>query len=82
MQNYFIENLDLDNKHSIVSELSELLFIMIKHCYLKCNQPGCEKWSIIFSNLKNISELKNSDKKSITNKAIFKHMDIMDIITT
>lgn len=82
LQNFFLENLDEDDRCSIVDELSELIFVIIKHCHQKCKQNGCDKWRLISSNLKNISELNRGDMKSITNKTIFKHMDIMDIIRT
>ncbi len=82
LQNFFLENLDEEDRCSIVDELSELIFVMVKHCHPKCKQNGCDKWRLIFSNLKNISELNRGDMKSITNKTIFKHMDIMDIIRT
>jgi hypothetical protein len=82
LQNFFLENLEEEDRCSVVDELSELIFVMVKHCYVKCKKNGCDKWRLIFSNLKNISELNRGDMKSITNKTIFKHMDIMDIIRT
>ena len=66
-----------DNKGEI-EELSELLFLLIKNSYEKINE--CDDWNNIYSNIELISKLKSKDKPSISNKAIFKHMDILDEI--
>lgn len=80
LQNYMYKLLDENDKGDIVNELSELLYIMLTKCYSICASDDCKKWKLIFSNVKNITELKNNDKLSISNKCIFKHMDILDVI--
>lgn len=80
LQNYMCKLLDENDKGDIVNELSELLYIMLTKCYIICASDDCMKWKLIFSNVKNITELKNNDKLSISNKCIFKHMDILDVI--
>tara|TARA_Y100000817_G_scaffold314211_1_gene312304 strand:- start:290 stop:1237 length:948 start_codon:yes stop_codon:yes gene_type:complete len=80
LQNYICQLLDEKDKADIINELSELLYIMLTKCVDYCNSSDCMKWKLICSNVKNITELKRNDKLSISNKCIFKHMDILDII--
>jgi len=72
----YFELMEQDNKKGEIEELSELLYILIKNSYEKLNE--CDDWNNIYSNIEFISKLKIKDKLSITNKAIFKHMDILD----
>ena len=57
-----------------------MLFIIIKESYdvLKKNH---EEWNNIYQKIEAISEMKSNDK-GITNKTIFKQMDLLDIINT
>tara|TARA_Y200000002_G_scaffold354514_1_gene334814 strand:+ start:13 stop:978 length:966 start_codon:yes stop_codon:yes gene_type:complete len=73
-------NIDNPNAPQLVEELSELLFIIIKESYdvLKKNH---EEWNNIYQKIEAISEMKSNDK-GITNKTIFKQMDLLDIINT
>jgi hypothetical protein len=72
----FFELIDQENKKGEIEELSELLYLLIKNSYEKINE--CEDWNKIYSNIEFISKLKSKDKPSISNKSIFKHMDILD----
>ena len=47
--------------------------------YLK--QEDNTEWERILKNIKNISEMK-SNNKGLSNKTIFKQMDILDIVNT
>lgn len=72
----FFEYMEETNRKNEVEELSELLYLLIKNSHEKLIQ--CEAWEKINSNIEYISKLKAKDKPSISNKAIFKHMDIID----
>lgn len=72
----FFELMDIENKKGEIEELSELLYLIIKNSYEKINNS--QEWIEIYSNIELISKLKSKDKVSISNKAIFKHMDILD----
>ena len=66
---------------SIIDELSELVFIMmstiIKH---DKDIVRAGEWFDIIENITMISKLKSVSYPSITNKAIFKHLDVVDLI--
>jgi len=76
LNNYIIKLIDEQNNKNIVEELSEVVFIMIDKGkgMLKKN----ERWNEIHNQLKLISKIKANSKPSISNKTIFKFMDIID----
>ena len=76
IQEYLISKLDVENHGAVVDELSELLYIMI----IPCKEIKDNKWDKIVDNVESISKMKSKDKTSLTNKTVFKHMDIMDAI--
>lgn len=77
IQTYLESQLDIEGGAEIVDELVEVLSIMIVACKNQCN---CELWRTIMATTNKISKLNLTDKLSITNKTIFKHMDIIDAI--
>lgn len=93
IQNYLEKILDEEGKKDIADEVAELLYIMVvpsnkyfknneKYSVNKLNSDKCnnDKWNNIISIITKISKLDNKDKKSITNKTIFKHLDLIDAI--
>jgi hypothetical protein len=66
-----------DNKN-VVEELSEVVYIMITkgHSFLKKHA----KWGDIKKELVAVSKLKVKDRVSLSNKTIFKYMDMIDMI--
>lgn len=58
--------------------ISELLFIFIKNSK-EIIKENFDKNDILFENINNISNYKTYNFKSLTNKIIFKHKDIMDL---
>lgn len=76
IQEYLGSKLDVDNHSAVVDELSELLYIMI----IPCKEIKNNKWDKIVENVESISKMKSKDRTSLTNKTVFKHMDIMDAI--
>ena len=78
LQNYMNTLVVEENNKSIVDELSEVLYILITNSYdMLKNEP---QWQGIVDEVKQFSELKPNAVPSITNKAIFKHMDMLDVI--
>ena len=69
-----------EDKAEIVDELSEITSGMIIAGYedILCKT---DNWHRIIQNVKEISGLKARDFASLSNKTVFKHMDIMDVIS-
>ena len=69
------------SKKNELDELSELLYIMIINSYdfIKKEYPDLTKE--IYNNVVRITKIKIKDEPGITNKCIFKHMDILDEIS-
>ena len=72
------------DKKEICENISELFFIFIKNSYNELKEKVeiatmNEKNQFIFNNIHNISNFKVYDYKSLSNKIIFKHKDLMDL---
>jgi hypothetical protein len=78
LNEYMFRLMDEKNNKNVVEELSEVVFIMITkgHTHLKTHP----KWKEIVKQIGTITVLKSTSKPSISNKTIFKYMDMMDII--
>lgn len=63
-----------------VEELTENLFIILKDAHMYLSKSHKEEWDAVVLELEYNSNLKPKNAKypSITNKTIFKHMDILD----
>lgn len=76
LQNLVFEYMNEVNKNNEIEEITENLFIMITTskgiCFIE------EKWNSIVENIKLCSQLKVKEKKSLSSRAIFKYMDILD----
>jgi len=81
IQNYMIKIIKENDNSSVVDELSELIYIMMSKIIKET--PYINKddfWGDVLENIRNISLQKNSPYPSITNKTVFKHMDIVDLL--
>ncbi len=78
VQSHFTALSKKEDKKPIVDELSEVIYILVTNGAGKLEDEDC--WDEIVSHVENISKMKVKDAPSITNKAIFKHMDIMDAL--
>jgi|LakMenEpi03Aug12_release.lakeMendotaPanAssembly.Ray.scaffolds.fasta_scaffold191775_3 hypothetical protein len=78
LQNYMTTLVVEENNKSIVDELSEVLYILITNSYDMLKHEAC--WQEIVGRVKQFSELKPNVVPSISNKALFKHMDMLDVI--
>lgn len=78
LQKYMMDTIKKADGKDIVDELVEVIFILITNGnYALCKN---EEWENIMDLVKQISVMKNTDYPSITNKTIFKHMDILDTV--
>jgi hypothetical protein len=78
LQDLVFEYMDELNKINEIEEITENLFIMITTAKPYCYSE--EKWETISENIKLCSQLKVKDKKSLSSRAIFKYMDILDAL--
>jgi len=67
-----------DNNKNIVDELSEVLYILITNSYDKLKKET--SWNTIIECIKNITSMKMASVPSLSNKTIFKHMDMLDVL--
>jgi hypothetical protein len=78
LQNLIFDYVDQSNKTNEIEEITENLFIMITASKRECSVE--DKWNNIIENIKLCSQFKVKDKKSISSRAIFKYMDILDAL--
>ena len=76
LQDYILRAIDLPDHKPIADELSEILFILITSGTSKFVDKT--NWQAVKLLVKNISSMKPAEHISITNKTIFKHMDMID----
>ena len=62
-------------------EISEIIFILLQNSYMYLKHEHNTEWKKILKNIENLSEMKNNNK-GLSNKTIFKQMDILDIVNT
>ena len=78
IQTYFMSKIHEEGNKDIIDELSENIYIFITNCNSHLEDE--DEWEDITSIVEKISKSKVSEYPSITNKTIFKHMDILDEI--
>ena len=77
LQRMLNDNLKLAGKTNELDEISENIYIIIKNGHTELT--GMEEWVNILNNITFISLLKIKSYPSITNKTIFKHVDILEL---
>ena len=77
-QDFILKLLNIENKKQLVDELSEVIFILVKNSYHLIDDINILEQ--ITNNIQYIANMKNTNRKSITNKTIFKHMDLIDAL--
>jgi len=86
IQELMYSNIRQEGKTNEVDELAENLFIMIKHGHATLKDPETndaetvELFTTRVEQITEISKMKIKSKPSITNKTIFKHLDMLDEI--
>ena len=76
LQSYMMKLINAEDNKPIVDELSEVLYILVTKSANILKHK--DDWEKILDNIKIISSMKVSERPSLTNKSIFKHMDILD----
>ena len=76
LQNLLFTNIEKDNFVEQNAEISENLFILITNSSIVLKKHT--EWESIINNVDMIKKMKAKEKPSLSNKIIFKHMDIMD----
>ena len=81
IQQILIQEIAKENNSNIAEEMSEFVYIMITNGLpiLKMTKET-NTWKEIIERVKLISCKKHKSEPSITNKTIFKHMDIMNFV--
>jgi hypothetical protein len=78
LQEIVSNNVDVDNMSYEIDEITENVFIFITMALSELKTH--EKWSDILSNIKAFSQYKAKEHLSMSSRAIFKYMDILDQI--
>jgi len=78
LQELVIQYVDQENKNINVDEITENLFILVTQSNADCQSE--ESWAKIVENVKKCSQMKSKEKKSISSRAVFRYMDILDAI--
>jgi hypothetical protein len=69
---------DTENKTNELEEITENLFILItKSLSILINEAN---WEIVINNIKHLAQMKTKEHKSLSSRALFKFMDILDFI--
>ena len=77
LQRMLNDNLKIAGKTNELDEISENIYIIIKNGHTELT--GMDEWVNILNNITFISLLKIKSYPSITNKTIFKHVDILEL---
>lgn len=78
----FMTNIREENKNNESDELSEILFILLSTIQLSLLDRSNIELQKVFETIQDISKFSIKDKTypSLTSRAIFKHLDIVDIL--
>jgi len=69
---------DTENKTNELEEITENLFILItKSLSIMNNEPN---WEVVINNIKHLAQMKTKEHISLSSRALFKFMDILDFI--
>lgn len=84
LQDLLYSNMKQEGKTNEVDELAENIFIMVKHSHAVFAVAATsenEAFQASVEQITEISKMKIKSKPSITNKTIFKHLDMLDEIS-
>lgn len=87
IQELMYSNIRQEGKTNEVDELAENLFIMVKHSHAVLKDRSIndtetvESFNTRVEQITEVSKMKIKSKPSITNKTIFKHLDMLDEIS-
>ena len=69
---------DIDDKTNEIEEITENLFILITKSLVDMNSHST--WETVINNIKIIAQMKSKEHKSLSTRALFKYMDILDFV--
>jgi len=73
-----LDNMIASNKKNELDELSEIIYIMVIGSYIFISTTDVDMGKVIYNNVLRITNIKSKNVSGITNKCIFKHMDMLD----
>jgi hypothetical protein len=76
LQTNMLQNIKKEGCANIVDEMSEVIYILAINGAPKLKVLG-DEWSATVNRITHISTLKAKSEPSISNKTIFKHMDML-----
>jgi hypothetical protein len=90
--NIILEYIDIPDKVNEVEEITENMFLLVSESHIYMNISPNESidksteglpnesnsWNLILEKIREISQMKVKEKKSLSSRALFKYMDIMD----
>jgi hypothetical protein len=79
LQSYLSESIKKVDNTNICEELTELIFIIITNSSSRISKNE-DDWTNIVRRVNMISNLKPKAEPSISNKTVFKHMDILEFV--
>jgi hypothetical protein len=69
---------DTENKTNELEEITENLFILVtKSLSIMNDEPN---WEFVINNIKHLAQMKTKEHNSLSSRALFKFMDILDFI--
>ena len=78
--NHINEYIESENKTNEVEEITENLYLFIT--LLNNHLKNEVQWALVIENIEAIAKMKSKDKKSLSSRAVFKYMDILDALKT
>jgi len=79
LQELVIKYLDEPNRTNEVEEITENVYIFVTMSSKEFT--NLEKWTIVIDNIKKCSQFKAKEHPSLSSRAIFKYMDILDFLS-
>jgi len=78
IQTIMNEYMESTNRTNEVEEITENLFLLITPNIVLLKANALDKWSNVLANIQRIAECKAKDHASLTSRAIFKHLDMLE----
>lgn len=78
LQKTILEYMETENKTNEIEEITENMYLFIT--ILNETYKQDDQWQLIIDTVKRFSKLKAKEKKSLSSRAIFKYMDILEAI--
>ena len=72
--------LDEEKRTSEVEEITENVFIMITMSYAVFKNKAGEQWSKIEEKIREISQMKPKERKSLSSRSLFRYKDMVDFL--